>query len=131
MAGFTTNEGLAYIGGLIYTGDTRQDLTLGLFTNSSLDETSVWADVTQPSGSGYAEVSLSTGSFGVSADGTVTYPQQTWIAGADWSPGTVYGYYIRNDAGTPALVHVEFRAEGAFEMTNGKVYAVDLSVDTS
>jgi hypothetical protein len=133
MAGFSPNEGLNYLGNIIYKGATQENLTLGLFTNvtDDLTETSVWADVTQPSGSGYAEVSLTQGTFTVAADGFVTYPQQSWTANADWSPGTVYGYYVRNNAGTPKLLHVQYRDGGAFDMTLGRVYTVDLGIDTS
>lgn len=133
MAGFTTNEGLEYLGTIVYKGATQQNLTLGLFTNvaGNLTTASVWADVTQPSGSGYTEYVLGQGSFVVSSAGVVTYPQQSWTATADWSPGGVYGYYIRNNAGTPVLLHVQYRDDGIFTMTNGRVYTVDLGIDTS
>jgi len=133
MAGITVNEGLEYLGNIFYKGATQEDLTLGLFVNASgtLDEASEWADITQPSGSGYAEISLTQGNFVVGTDGTITYPQQTWNATADWSPGDVYGYYIRNNAGTPVLVHIQYRDDGVFTMLNGRVYTVDLSIDTS
>lgn len=133
MAGFSPNEGLNYLGNIIYKGATQENLTLGLFTNVTNDLTalSVWADVTQPSGSGYAEISLTQGNFVVSAAGVITYPQQSWTAGDDWSPGGVYGYYVRNNAGTPKLLHVQYRDDGIFTMTTGKVYTVDLGIDTS
>ncbi len=133
MAGFTVDEGLSYIGNVLYKGSTQEDLTLGLFTNieGDLDETAVWTDITQPTGSGYAEVTLVQGTFVVSSEGIITYPQQSWTAGADWSPGDVYGYYIRNNNGTPVLLHLQYRDLGIFTMTNGKVYSVDLGIDTA
>lgn len=133
MAGFTTNEGLEYLGTIIYKGATQENLTLGLFTNITGDLTtaSEWADVTQPTGTGYAEVSLVQGTFVVSATGVVTYPQQSWTATDDWTSGDVYGYYIRNNAGTPILLHVQYRDDGVFTMTEGRRYTVDLGIDTS
>ena len=133
MAGFTTQEGLEYLGTIIYKGATQQDLTMGLFTNvvDGLIGASVWADVVQPSGTGYAEIALTQGNFTVSSAGIVTYAQQQWIAEDDWSPGDVYGYYIRNNAGTPVLLHVQYRDDGVFTMTTGRVFSVDLSVNTS
>ena len=133
MAGLTVNEGLSYIGNVLYKGSTQETFTLGLFTNTTgtLTASSEWADITQPSGTGYAEITLVAGTFVVSADGTVTYPQQSWTAGADWSPGDVYGYYIRNNNGTPVLIHIQYRDQGVFTMTDGKVYTVDLGIDTS
>lgn len=133
MAGITVDEGLSYIGNVLYKGSTQENLTLGLFTNvgGTLDETAVWTDIVQPAGSGYAEVTLVQGTFVVSATGVVTYPQQSWTATADWSPGDVYGYYIRNNNGSPVLLHVQDRELGIFTMTNGSVYTVDLGIDTS
>lgn len=132
MSGITTNEGTNYFGNVIYKAATRQDLTLGLFTAPTApDADTEWGDITQPSGSGYAEISLTTGNFTVSASGTITYPQQVFTAAADWSPGDIYGYYIRNDAGTPILVHIELLDDPPFTMTNGRKIAIDLSVDTS
>lgn len=133
MAGITVNEGLSYFGNILYKGATQEDLTIGLFTNAagSLTETSTWSNVTQPSGTGYAEISLSQGTFVVDANGTVTYPQQQWTAGADWTGGDVQGYYIRNNNASPVLCHVQERDDGGFAMTNGRIYTVDLSVDSS
>ena len=131
MAGFTVDEGQSYIGSVVYAAGTQETYTLGLFTNApgALTTTSTWAAVTQPSGSGYAEKTLSAGSFSVSATGVVTYPTQTWTATDNWT-GDVQGYYIRNNNGTPKLVHVEYRDAGGFSMLNGRTYEVDLSVDT-
>ena len=135
MAGLTVNEGLVYFANLLYKGGTQYNLTLGLFTNAAgtLSESSVWADITQPgTGSGYEERSLSQGSFTVDAQGDVTYsPQQQWTATADWTGGDVTGYYIRNQDPSPKLVHIQYRDSGTFPMTNGRVYTVDLTVDTS
>jgi len=132
MAGFTVNEGLSYIGNVLYKAATQETFSLGLFTNApaTLTQTSAWAAITQPTGSGYAEKTLVAGTFTVSAAGVVTYPQEQWTAGDTWS-ADVQGYYIRNNNASPVLIHVQYRDDGAFTMTNGKIYTVDLGVDTS
>lgn len=132
MTGITAYEGTQYIGNVLYKGATQEDLYLGLFTAPAVPNTSTeWGDITQPSGTGYAEIQLTTGNFTVSALGVVTYPQQVFTAGDDWSPGSVYGYYIRNDAGTPVILHMELLNSPPFQMTAGRKIAIDLSVDTS
>jgi hypothetical protein len=132
MAGFTANEGQSYIANVVYKAATQETYTLGLFVNAAgvLTETSVWANVTQPSGGGYAEITLVAGSFTVDGLGVTTYPLQSWTATGDWD-ADVYGYYIRNNNATPKLVHVEYRPGGAFTMLAGRTDQVDLSTDTS
>ncbi len=131
MAGITPEEGQDYIAEVLYSQDVSpQTLTLGLFTNSAgaLTETSLWANVSQPTGTGYAEVTLTAGSWGVASGGVSTFPQQSWTAGADWS-ADVTGYYIRTGEGTPRLLHFEY-GSAPRTMSTGNVYIVDLSTDT-
>lgn len=131
MAGITPLEGQDYIAELIYPQDlVAQTLLMGLFTNSSLTEASVWANINEPTGGGYAEITLATGSFVVASGGVTTYPQQSWTASADWSPVDVYGYYVRTDEGTPRILHFELNPQGARTMTTGNQYTVDLSTNT-
>lgn len=132
MAGVTPNEGQDYIAEVLYSqGTSPQGLTLGLFSNvtDSLTETSQWASVTQASGTGYAEITLTAGSFSIASGGVATFPQQSWVAGADWA-ADVYGYYVRTNEGSPRLLHFEYSPQGARVMTAGNVYTVDLSTDT-
>ena len=133
MAGFTTDEGQEYIADLIYAAGTQETYTMGLFVNAAgtLTTSSVWANVTQPSGTGYAEKTLVAGTFVVDSGGEVTYPQQQWTASDDWTGGDIQGYYIRNNAGTPRLIHVQYRDDAGFSMLTGRVYTVDLSVVTT
>ena len=132
MAGFTVDEGQEYIANVVYKAATQETYTLGLFTNAAgtLTTSSAWAAITQPTGAGYAEITLVAGTFVVDAAGETTYPQQQWTATGDWT-GTVQGYYIRNNNGSPVLVHVQYRDDAGFEMLTGRIYTVDLSVDTS
>lgn len=133
MAGFTVNEGRSYLANVLYKDAANETYTLGLFTNApaTLTTSSAWAAVTQPAGSGYAEITLVAGTFTVDANGTVTYPQQQWTAGDTWTGGDVQGYYVRHNNASPVLVHVQYRDEGGYTMNNGKEYIVDLDIDTS
>ena len=129
MAGITTNQGQAYIAEAVYK-KLGLDLAMGLFTNNAgLSVSSVWANITQPTGGGYAEKSLVAATFTVAAGGVTTYPVQTWTASGSSISPEVYGYYIRTVEGTPRLLHFEFNS-GARTITDGDVYTVDLSTDT-
>lgn len=71
----TPNEGRDYIiSDRVYTTGTL-DLRLYVNTADSLSETTVFADLTEPTGTGYAAITLS-GSFS-EADGIVTYDHGT------------------------------------------------------
>jgi hypothetical protein len=127
MAGVTPTEGKTLILQLIYNQDTTDrgaGLELGLFTNPSLSEASVYADITQPTGTGYAVKTLTDGSWTVTA-GEATYAPQTWTAGGDWT-GTVWGYYIAAKGTTNRLLHYQFDSAGR-TIVSGDSYAVDLS----
>ena len=132
MAGITPLEGQDYIAELIYSQDvTASNLELGLFVNTTgvLTESSVWTDVTEASGTGYAEISLTAGSWTIASGGVATFAQQSWTATADWA-ADVYGYYIRTTEATPRILHFEYNPNGARAMATGNIYAVDLSTDT-
>ena len=109
----------------VYTG-----LSLGLYTNTadSLDDDTTLADLTQPTGTGYALVSL-TGSW-ASADGVVTYDHGTpdevvfenTHASNNWS-APVVGAFITD--GT-YLLHFHDAPEAPVTMTPGKKFVVDV-----
>jgi len=132
MAGITPTEGQDYIAEVLYSQDTSPEtLLLGLFTNvtDDLTSSSVWADVTVPTGTGSDEITLTAGSWSIASGGVATFPQQSWVADGDWT-GDVYGYYLRTQEVTPRIVHFEYSTTGAREMTDGNVYTVDLSTNT-
>lgn len=132
MAGFTVNDGLEYFGNVLYKEATQETYTIGLFVNlpGIITTSSTWASITEPAGSGYAEITLVSGTWVVTGD-VITYPIQTWTAGDTWSGGDVQGYYIRNNNASPVLVHAQYRDEGGFSMSSGDLYEVDLSIDSS
>lgn len=124
----TPNEGRDnIIAPRVYDGT----LSLGLYTNTadSLDEDSVLADLTQPTGTGYALVPLA-GVF-QSADGVVTYDHGTpddvifenTHATNNWS-APVVGAFVTD--GT-YLLHFQDAPEAPITMTPGKKFLVDIS----
>jgi hypothetical protein len=107
----------------VYTG-----LDLRLYTNTadSLTKSTVLADLTYTSGTGYATLSLS-GTWSAS-DGVVTYshpgnPSFTNTSGGNWT-GNVVGAAITD--GT-YLLHWKDFASGAFTVVDTQTVAVDIS----
>jgi hypothetical protein len=116
----------SYIVPLVYVSGS---LDMRLYTNTanSLSTTSVLADLTYPSGSGYATVTLS-GTW-TSSNGVVTYDDGTpdnvkFTAGDDWTGGDVVGVAITD--GT-YLIHFKDLDIGPTTMTTGTIIEVDLS----
>lgn len=134
MAGFTPNEGETFLGNYIYKRiltDRDADLELGLFTNSSVSETTTEADITEPTGTGYARITLTDASWTVTGD-VASYAQQVWTAGGAWT-GDVYGYFICTKAsgGTQRLLHIEVEAGGPRTMAENDEYRVTPSNTTA
>jgi hypothetical protein len=128
MAGFVPNEGEKLIADLIFKRvltDRDADLELGLFTNASVSETTTLADITEPTGTGYARITLTDGSWTGSAD-TRAYAQQTFTGGAGGWTGTVKGYFIATKAagGTPRLLLIEVDANGPYTINENDTYKV-------
>ena len=132
MAGITPDEGQDYIAEVLYSQAlVAQTLIMGLFVNTTgaLTATSQWADITQASGGGYSEKTLSSGGWSVASGGVATYASQTWVSTGTWA-ADVYGYYVRTDEGTPRLLHFEYDPGGAKTITNEDLYTVDPSSNT-
>jgi hypothetical protein len=126
MAGFTPNEGEKLIADLIYKRaltDRDADLELGLFTNSSVAETTALADITEPTGTGYARITLTDASWTGAAD-VRAYAKQTFTAGAGGWTGSVYGYFIATKGATPRLLHLEVDPSGPYTFAESDTYDV-------
>lgn len=116
----------------ILFGSTAVDATLylGLYTSPTSEpaETAVVADLTEPSGSGYARITLTRGSWTVTSS-AATYAQQTFTAsGGAW--GNVYGYFINTaSSGTGGkLMAVEQFSNGPFNIGDGDSVKVTPSI---
>lgn len=102
------NEGELRVAQILF-GAQAVDATLylGLYTNTTEPaETDALAQITEPSGNGYARIALSRGTWTVTGD-YAQYAQQTFTAnGGNW--GNVYGYFIATSSdGTGKLMYVE------------------------
>lgn len=134
MAGFTPDESEVLQGTILLKRtltDRDADLELGCFTNTSVDETTTHASITEPTGTGYARITLTDGSW--SATGSVfSYAQQTFTAGGDWT-GTVKGYFIatKSSGGTQRLLAIEVDSGGPYTMHSGDTYKVTPSITFS
>src|SRR3990167_857346 len=118
MAGFVPNEGEAAIANLVckrVLTDRDADLELGLFTNVAPDETMTHAALTEPTGTGYARITLTDASWTGAADARA-YAQQTFTGGAGGWTGIVQGYFINTKAagGTKRLLFIEIDAAGPY-----------------
>lgn len=110
----------------VYTG-----LSIGLYTNAadSLGAATVLADITQPTGTGSADKTLS-GAWS-STDGVVTYddgtPDNVIFENTDvstWGGGDVVGWFIHD---TTYILHFKDLDAGPTTMTVGEEIEIDLS----
>lgn len=129
MAGFTPDEGEKLVADVIYKRDLTDriaDLELGLFTNAGADETLTHAAVTEPTGTGYARITLTDATWTGAAD-VRSYPQQTFTGGAGGWTGSVRGYFICTKGATKRLLHVEIDPNGPYTINNLDTYKVTLN----
>ena len=128
MAGFTPDEGEALIAQVIHQrihADRDADLELGLFTNVAPGETLTHAAVTEPTGTGYARITLADASWSVVGD-TASYAQQTFTGGAGGWTGAVQGYFIatKSAGGTKRLLYVEVDGNGPYTINENDTYKI-------
>ena len=126
MAGLTPNEGETLVGNLVYKNadvDRGTNLELLLFTNASIDETTTAASLTEPSGTGYARITLTDGTWSVAGD-LCSYAKQTFTAGAGGWSGSVRGYAIVTTGTTPRILNIEVDSAGPFTFTENDTYDV-------
>lgn len=127
MAGFTPNEGETLIAQVIHNrthADRPADLELGLFTDSSPGETITEATITEPTGGGYARITLTDATWNVTGD-TADYAQQTFtVTGTDYNTN-VYGYFIATTSGgTQRLLYVEIDGSGPYDLNVDDTYKI-------
>lgn len=128
------DEGENRVAGILF-GSTAVDATLymGLYTSPTTEpaETAVVADLTEPSGGGYARIALTRGTWSVTAS-AAAYAQQTFTAsGGAW--GNVYGYFINTDSSGTAgkLLAVEHFSDGPYSIGDGDSIKISPTVTIS
>jgi hypothetical protein len=135
MAGFTPDEGETLIAQVVHQR-THQDrdatLELGLFTNSSPAETITEATITEPTGTGYARITLTDASWNVTG-GVASYAQQTFTGGSGGWTGSVQGYFVASvsSGGTQRLLYVEVDGNGPYTIAEGDTYKITPNVTIS
>ena len=131
MSGFSTTEGDAMMASAIcmkVTTDRPADLWLGLFTNSAATSAITFSTVTQPTGTGYALITLTDASW-TGAAAIRSYAKQTFTAGAGGFTGSIYGYFIATKSGgTQRVIWMEIDPAGPYTMASGDTYDVTPSV---
>ena len=128
MAGFTPNEGETLIAQVIHQrthADRDADLELGLFTNAAPTETITEATITEPTGTGYARITLTDASWSITND-VASYAQQTFTGGAGGWTGSIYGYFIasKSSGGPPRLLYVEIDGNGPYTINENDTYKI-------
>jgi hypothetical protein len=128
MAGFTPDEGETLIGQVIHQRthvDRDADLELGLFTDAAPGETITEATISEPTGTGYARITLTDGSWSVTG-GVASYAQQTFTGGAGGWTGDVVGYFIasKSSGGTQRLLYVEIDSGGPYTINENDTYKI-------
>ena len=120
MAGFTPTEGETYLLNRMYANDLYEVI---LITNAvALDDTAVFNDLDEPSGGGYAAITLD--NFTIAA-GQVSHPAVTFTATGAAFTGDITGYAVK-PVGVSTAIHIEFSGE-TVTVLEGGTYDVDLS----
>jgi hypothetical protein len=128
MAGFTPDEGETLIAQAIHQrihADRDADLELGLFTNVAPGETITEATITEPTGTGYARITLTDASWSVVGD-LASYAQQTFTGGVGGWTGSIQGYFIatKSAGGTKRLLYVEVDGNGPYTINENDTYKI-------
>jgi hypothetical protein len=133
MAGIMTTEGETLMAEVVHQRihiDRDADLLLGLFTNVGADDSLTEATVTEPSGTGYARITLTDATWNVTAD-TADYAQQTFTGGAGGWTGDVYGYFVASQGTTARLLYLEIDSGGSYTINENDTYKITLNITIS
>ena len=126
MAGLVPNEGENLIANMIFkNADVNRgtSLQLGLFTNSTVSESTTLGSITEPTGGSYARKTLVDSSWTVTAD-LASYALQTFTATGSAYTGTIYGYFIATTGVSPKLLCLEVDPLGPYSLAQNDAYDV-------
>lgn len=130
MAGFLPDEGEALMGNLVFKNadvDRGTNLDLLLFTNVAPGETITEATLTEPTGTGYARITLTDASWTGAAD-TRSYAQQTFTGGAGGWTGSIQGYAIVSKGTTARILAIEVDGNGPYTINENDTYKITPNV---
>jgi len=137
MAGFTPDEGELLIANMVQSGgDVNRGtaLELGLMTNVGPVESIVLADITEPTGGGYARIPLVDATWTNATAGGITtsvYPQQTFTVSGTNYTGAVTGYFVATTGTAPKLLYVEVDGNGPYTLNINDTYKISLNITIS
>ena len=126
MAGLVPDEGEVLIANLIFKGgdvNRGTSLQLGLMINTSVAETTVLADIVEPTGGTYARITLADASWTVSG-GYCSYAAQTFQPVGTAYAQPITGYFIATTGTTPKLLAVEIDTNGPYTIDTSNYYSV-------
>lgn len=128
MSGFVPTEGKTLITTIVQeriSVDRDADLELGLFTNVSPGSSITQATITEPTGTGYARITLTDGSWSISG-AMASYAQQTFTGGSGGWAGSIQGYFIstKSSGGTKRLLYIEVDSAGPYTINSGDTYKI-------
>lgn len=130
MAGFLPDEGESLLVDLIVKRiltDRDADLEMGLFTNTSPGETITEATITEPTGTGYARITLTDATWTGSGDSR-SYTQQTFTGGSGGWTGSIQGYFIATKGTTQRLIVIEVDTNGPYTINENDTYKITPTV---
>lgn len=125
MAGFLPDEGETLIANQVFKTPTLTEArVLNCYCSQcSPGETITAATLTEPTGTGYARIQLTDGSWSVTA-GVASYALQTFTAGSGGWTGSVQGYAVVTKGTTPRIVAIEVDAIGPYTFAANDTYDV-------
>jgi len=133
MAGLIPNDGENLVANMIFkNADANRgtSLQLGLFTNTTVSETTNLGAITEPTGGSYARKTLTDSSWTVTAD-LASYALQTFTATGSAYTGSVYGYFVATTGTTPKLLVLELDPLGPYNLLQNDAYDVTLNITVS
>lgn len=129
-----TDSGENRVANILF-GSTAVDTTIymGVYTSPTTEpgETATISTLTEPSGSGYARIALTRGTWTVTGS-NAAYAQQTFSAsGGAW--GNCYGYFIAtSSAGTGGvMLMAEHFANGPYSIGDGDFIKVTPTISVA
>lgn len=133
--GFVPNEGEQLSGRWLFGNsvvDKDANMQLGLFTNVAPGETITEATLTEPTGTGYARITLIDATW-IETGSTYTYPAQVFTGGAGGWTGAIQGYFITtlSAGGTQRIAGIEVDANGPYTIAANDTYTINLSNTTA
>jgi len=132
MSGILTDEGEAVLLDVLLrqsSADRGVGLQLGLFTNASVGEVTTLAQISEPTGGGYARRTLTDAGWTRTGSGASHATQVFTATGTDMA-GLIRGYFLATTGVTPRLLLLEVdpAIPGGFSLRVADTYTITPTV---